>query len=610
MGCCGQAVGQPSKNTMLGTQSSQEIKFSNDSIVVNDGPNQIAKIDLCALTFEYEQFIRTAIKLPPNASNIPLQYSGLLGNNITFLLITATYESGSVVATPYGRVYNDHADDYVNYFFKNEPDVVRHFADMMILTGTENAPVQEVLVNNPNVNYAVRLDIMAATTSTEIQDSTTSINENLSIKDLTWKDILSDPISNDFIVYSNGTPVAYIDRDKIAGIEVNGKILSIDDTAIGQIDLTFIDDFNANQANSILTWAMASTTNNITSGMQADTVAPIITYTQEFTTDIILDNEGTSSTTGYDGVITKDDLYALWIESVIDDRDGNMLLDDNNMTIIEIESGNEVNAITRHGKYDTTIQVNDIAQNVAKDTFIINVKDTKAARQIVDMWVYNYVKGITVQPDIYLQDYTGNAINKQDLIDLVIAQIVDERDGEISKNINNVDVTILHSNIAMEHIDAPGTYYIQFTVKDSDKNASSNLWENISIILTDQLNVEVDHLILEIKTNTAPTVIWKDGSSYEIGLYEFSVNGIISKNQLYSHLVIDVEDDRTSTSDIFLINSSIIKTHEYDIDDEVYVPISNEELFYIDAKGIYTYQVQHIDSDAYISTDQKTVKII
>lgn len=610
MGCCGQAVGQPSKNTMGGTHESQEIKFSNDSIVVNDGPNQIAKIDLCDITINYEQFIRTAIKLPPNSSNIPLQYCGLLGNNITFLMITATYDTTKFVSTPYGRAMLDPGEDFVDYFFKDEPEIIRHFAEMMILTGTEYAPIREVLVNNPNPNNAVRLDILAATTSTEIQDSTTSINDDLSIKDLLWTDILSDPISNDFIVYSKSAPVAYIDRDKIAGIEVNGKILSIDDTAVGQIDLTFVDDFNANQGNSILTWAMKSPNNVITSGKQADTIAPIITYKQGFTTDIILNNSGTNSTTGYDGIITKDELYELWIESVIDDRDGEILLDDNNMIIIELESGNEVNAITRHGKYDITIQVNDIAQNIAKDNFIINVKDTKAARQIVQTWVYNYIKDITGQPDIYLEDYTGKAINKQDLIDLSIESILDERDGELSKNINNVNVTILRNNIAVDYIDAAGVYYVQYTVKDSDANTSSLLWQTFDNVLTDQLNVEVDHLILNIKANTAPIVTWKEGAPYSIDLYQFNINGIISKNQLYQYLIADVYDDRTPPSNIFLIDSSITKTHEYDETLDEYVTITAEEIFYIDRKGIYVYQVQHIDSDADISTEQQNITIL
>lgn len=609
MGCCGQAVGQPSKNTMLGTNDGQEIKFSNDSVVVNDGPNQIAKIDLCDITINYEQFIRTAIKLPPNSTNIPLQYCGLLGSNITFLMITATYESTKFVATPYGRAMLDPNDDFVDYFFKNEPEVIRHFAEMMVLTGTEYAPIPEVLVNNPNPNNSVRLDILAATTSTNIQDSTTSINGDLAIKDLLWTDILSDPVSNDFIVYSKGAPVAYIDRDKIAGIEVNGKILSIDDTAVGQIDLTFVDDFNANQANSILTWAMKDPNNFISAGTKADTVTPVITYKQDFTTDIILQDNGTNSTTGYDGIITKDNLYELWIESVIDDRDGVILLDDNNMIIVELSTGHEVNAITRHGKYDITIQVNDIAQNIVKDNFIINVKDTKAARQIIQTWVYNYVKGITEQPDIYIQDYTGDAINKQDLIDLSIEQIVDERDGEISKNINNVNVTILRNNVAVDYIDTAGVYYIKYTVKDSDKNTSSLLWQTFDVVLTDQMDTEVDHLILNVKTNTAPVVIWKEGAPYDINLYQFNVNGIISKNQLYKYLIIDVEDDRTPSTNIFLIDSTLTKTHEYDEELAEYVMIDNVEAFYIDQKGIYIYQVQHIDSDADISTDQKTIKI-
>jgi len=611
MGCCGQTIGRPHTNDFLGTKDGANIRFSNNSVVVTDGPNTLAKLDLCELNIPYEQFTRTSITLKPNASNVPLQYAGLLGSNITYLLLVATYEA-STVSRPTADDMNMN-NWYVDYFFKTEPEVIRHFAQMMVLTGTEYAPIPEVLLNNPSPNRSVKIDIIAATTSTEIEDSTSSINENYDIVDALWTDILTDPNSGDFVIYSKGSAVAYIDISKISNIEVNGKILSFDDTAVGKIDITFIDDFNANQANSIITWAMKDSANVIRPNMSADLQPPVITYKDTFTTEIILNLEGTNSTNGFNNIITKQDLYNLWIESVVDNRDGNIILDDTNMIIIELATGNEINAISRHGKYDVTIQVHDIAQNITKDTFLINVKDTKAAKQIVQTWVTNYIKNGGDQKIIYLQDYTGDIINKQDLIELVIDNIVDERDGQIPMNINNVNVTILQNNISLDYITEENTYYIQFEVKDSDNNVSMLLWENENTILTDQLNNPADHIVLFIRNNEAPEVIWRNdngSNGYIIDLYQFNVNGIISKNQLYSYLVLDVTDDRTDRQNIFLINSKIIKTHKYDETLDEYIGIDPEELYYIDSKGIYTYEVQHIDSDSDISTELKTITII
>jgi len=608
MGCCGQTIGRPHTNDFLGTKDNSNIRFSNNSVVVTDGPNTLAKIDLCELNIPYEQFTRTSITLKPNASNVPLQYVGLLGSNITYLLLVATYESSTVHRPTSNDM--DMNNWYVDYFFKTEPDIIRHFAQMMVLTGTEYAPISEVLLNNPSPNRSVKIDIIAATTSTDIQDSTTSINEYYEITNALWTDILTDPNSGDFIIYSKGSPVAYIDRTKISNIEVNGRILSFDDIAVGQIDITFIDDFNANQANSIITWAMNDSNNIIRLGMSADLDAPVITYKDTFTTEIILNLEGTNSTNAFNDIITKQDLYAMWIESVIDNRDGELLLDDTNMTIIELETGNNINAITRHGKYDITIQVTDIAQNIFKDAFLINVKDTKAAKQIVKTWITNYIKNGAEQKLIYLQDYSGDMIKKQDLIDLVLDKVIDERDGLIPLNINNINVTILQNNINLEYITEENIYYIQFEVIDNDKNTSTILWENENVILTDQLNNQVDHIILFIQQNESPDVQWRQPEPYEIDLYQFNVNGIISKNQLYTYLVLDVIDDRTNRQNIFLIDSKIIKTHDYNEETQEYVGIDHVELYYVDSKGIYTYEVQHIDSDAEISTDLKTITII
>jgi len=260
MGCCGQ---NSNNNDFLDNKDNQNIRFSNNSVIVTDGSNTLAKIDLCKLNIPYEQFTRSTIILQPSTSNVPLQYTGLLGNNITYLLLYATYEASTVHRPTSDDM--DYNNWYVDYFFKTEPEIIRHFAQIMMLTGTEYAPIPEVLLNNPSPNRSVKIEIIAATTNTNIEDSTSTFNNDYKIVDALWTDILTDPNSGDFIIYSKGSAVAYIDRFKISNIEVNGKILSFDDVSVGQIDITFVDDFNANQANSIITWAMSDSNNVISS---------------------------------------------------------------------------------------------------------------------------------------------------------------------------------------------------------------------------------------------------------------------------------------------------------------------------------------------------------
>ncbi|MFV2015068.1 MAG: hypothetical protein ACC656_06555, partial [Candidatus Heimdallarchaeota archaeon] len=542
MGCCDHAIGKPNTGTgaIWPKDEEQYIRYSNNSIEVIDGAQSLASLDVCKLRHPYEQFVRTSIKLPPNTFNATLNYTSLLGPYITYLAIVATYEVpirqiAAVAHNNYAPPNADPAEVYLEYFFVPQPEVVRYFTNIMILTGSENRPLPEVRVNNSNHKISVRLDIIAATTATDPSEGSSAVGE-VKITDIFWTDILSDETSGDFIIYKDGISIAYIDRAQIAGIEVNGKIISIDDKAIGQIDMGFVDDWNAHQANSILTWAMDNLQRRIKKGTQADLESPVITYKDDFTTDIKIENDS-------QWVITKEDLLDSWVESVIDNRDGEIILDNTNIEIIDLSTGNEVNAITRVGKYDITIRVKDIAQNETVDNFVISVSDTKSARQVVKSWVTTYVKELTEQESIYLQDYPNDIINKQDLIDLVIEEIYDEQDGTVGKNVNNVDVEIVENNIVYEVIDHQGTYYTQYTVKDSDKNTSNLLWENKSTILTDSNDVEVNFLILEIQDNDPPKVVWREPEPYEIDLYEFNVNGIISKSQLYKYLVIDVVDD-------------------------------------------------------------------
>ena len=602
MGCCGQSVGNPGTGNGLIGDPNKYIQFSGDKLVVNDGPNQVFKINLCDFKIPLENYFATTITVPPGATNVPLQYCGALGNQITYLWIQPEYSSENKIPE----------DNYMEYFFKPNPEVVRYFGPMLVLSGTEKVPVPEVLVNNPHPKYSVNLTILAATTNVSMSTGGTIVGDTFSLTDMKWTDILSDPVSKDLIIYKNNAPAAYIELAKISNIEVDGKFITIDDTAIGEIVIKFVDDFNANQANSAITWVMKDPERNmLTPSTQADTTPPEVTYADTFTTEIILNLEGTNSTGGFNTMITKQDIIDLWIESVIDNRDGEIILDDTNITIIEIETGNEINAITRHGKYEVTITVRDVAQNAFVDSYVINVKDTKAAKMIVQQWVTNTVKMIAAQPDIYLQDYSADTLNEQDLIDLTLSSVIDERDGNIPLNTRSIRVEMTLNNVVYNVIDTPGTWVLRYFVVDSDNNVSQSLYENENQILTNHLNTEVNELVLEIKENQEPVVTWRnEPEPYELGLFQFNVNGIINKNDLYNYLIIDVSDDRTPQNEIYLIDSKIIQTHTYDSNSDQYIPTSPVELFYIHEKGIYTYQVQHIDNDATINTDQKSVKIL
>ena len=83
-----------------------------------------------------------------------------------------------------------------------------------------------------------------------------------------------------------------------------------------------------------------------------------------------------------------------------------------------------------------------------------------------------------------------------------------------------------------------------------------------------------------------------------ISLYQFNINGIISKNDLYNFLIVSVQDDRTPSVDIVLIQNQIFNQ------------FTSQELVYIDAVGTYTFLTQHQDSDGKIGTASVIVTVV
>ena len=497
MSCCGPS--NVTNSSLLTNNNSKIIKFYRDKLVANNGPNMLMDMDLCNLNIPFDQIFRAQIRLPKQASNVSMQYENVLGVAATFVAIKVTYD-------PKNKITDD---NFIEYFFQGQPDPTRSIGKFMILTGTESEPVPPIALNNPSTKYDVLVDVMAATTKVTFQNDVSQIPGSQNIDNMLWTDILSDPTTGNFVIYSKGTPVAYIDLDQIVSIELNGRIILVDDRSAGEYTLMFVDDYNANQANSLLTWAMGNRNNRITLGMQADTTPPVITYTPTFSTTILLDNYATTSG-GVNYLITKQDLIALWILSVVDNRDGSITLDDSNIIITPLNSVTPINAITEYGRYSIVIQVDDAARNRALDTFVLNVKNLNAPRIIVQSQYATQISQglpIGVSNKIWIDDYPFTQINKQNVIDIFLQQVIDTEDGNISLNVNNVIVTIYDStNVSLNTIAQGGIYNFSFSVSDSDDNSSSQLYSDVNTPLRDQFNNLVSVFSATISADQPPTV--------------------------------------------------------------------------------------------------------
>lgn len=585
MGCLN-CPGSVSTSRLLAT-STKMIKISKDRIVATNGPNVLVDLDLCGLNIPYDQVFRSQIRIPKNSANVSLQYENALGLKTTFVAIKATYD-------PKNKILDD---NHLTYFFKGEADLPRYMGKLMILTGTETAPIPPVYLTNES-NYDVVVDVMAATTFVDFEESASQVVPgSMSFYDVLWTDLLSDPQTGDLIIYSQGAPVAYINLDEIVSVELNGRIILIDDRSIGEYTIVFKDDFNANQANSLIQWVMADRTRRITLGMSADTTAPVVTFTPNFSTTIILDNYATTSG-GVSYLITKQDLIALWIQSVVDNRDGVIIMDDSNITITPVNSVTPVNAITDYGHYSIVIQVEDAARNLSLDTFVLNVKDLVAPKIILNSYYSQQISSGFLIGDpnypaaqrIWVNDYSLSQINKQNLIDLFIAQVIDNHDGNIPLHVENIAVTIQNNlNQSINTISTVGTYIVYFTVTDSDGNSSNLLWKDINTQQVDQFNNVVTSFSFYVSVNQAPVVTFRSPLN-PISLYQFNINGIINKSDLLTYLVTSVTDDRTPSVDILFVQS------------QIFDQMTSSELVFINATGSYNFLVQYQDGDGKIGT--------
>ena len=220
----------------------------------------------------------------------------------------------------------------------------------------------------------------------------------------------------------------------------------------------------------------------------------------------------------------------------------------------------------------------------------------------------------TQTTNIYLEDFSGKKITKQNLLDLLLSEIWDDRDGEILRHINNVDVDItrMSDNILISEIIAEGYYTITMNCEDTDNNIGSEFWLNRNVSL---YNNFIKILVRENK----PPVIFINEINFQ-KLSTFSGN-TITRGNINSIYVNKVLDDRDGVIATDMLNIRIFQTGEDSTSGtngtSWFYPqysdgtsgvgvvfqyiIPEVEILYIDEIGEYRIQVKVQDSDGAIT---------
>ena len=380
IGCGGSSVFGP---------SNQYIKVNAGDFVAVNGSNASEKMSLSDLRMPFKQILKSRIILKPGQANYLLNHLGM-GDNATFLLIKATYDSKSVIQD----------DNYVDWSFYDSLGTINQFAQVMLLTGNNTHRVKQMYLTNPNTKYPVSLDVMVAV----IDDNYSFFNDNInqtatSFTDLEYGDIHTHVPGESIVINDKSTPVRpliYFMINNINSIERNGKILTVDDNALSTILLAFKTEADAIQAHSLLTYIIENPDIDIdltpldnqdpviyfnsTAGVGGSYILynDGITIGATFSAPYNTSNDGLTFETsislaqfGTYNVLTKSDLIGLLIDNITDNRDGQMGLLPSNI-ILKNNSLTEVVGITASGTYSMTFNYSDIAQNYL-DGVVVNL---------------------------------------------------------------------------------------------------------------------------------------------------------------------------------------------------------------------------------------------
>ena len=375
-------------NSLFGNIKDNSLRFYQNSLIASEGSNMVQKMLLNRMVFPYEQLLRGKITLEAGKCKYLLNHLGL-GDNATFLAIVASYDDDSVIE----------ANNFVQYSYYSTPNNWYSFSQMLLLTGNSENRVEQLYLTNPNKNYPVTLEIMVGiidSNSGFFQDicGTDSAKDGIvKYKNLRYGDITTWEVGETIAILNpSGVPKAYISIEDINGVEKNGKEITINDYAVGKIILCFVDEYNAFQALSIISWVLEDITRDIGDlNPLNDDIAPIVTFEENV---FLLGNSMVIQSpiirlTSEDGeefeslpiilnnmpnnVIAKEDLIQFLIYEVEDNRDGIINISSDNIILTD-EFDNVYTSINSIGEYFIKLNISDVANNFVNPNITIKIE--------------------------------------------------------------------------------------------------------------------------------------------------------------------------------------------------------------------------------------------
>lgn len=374
-------------NSLFGP-SSQYIKVNSGDFIAVNGSNTAEKLILSDLRMPFKQILKGRVMLKAGQANYLLNHLGL-GDNATFLCIKAKYDAKSVIE----------ADNYVQWCYYDALTSLNSFAQMMVLTGNSTNRVKQLYLTNPSTKYPVYLDIMVGVIDDTYSFFNDSVNQTATtFTDLEYTDIHSHVVGESIVINDKSTPVRpliYMMIFNINSIERDGKILTIDDSALNTVLLSFKTESDAVQAQSLLNYVIENPSIDIDNMSPViDSEDPVITfypYVNNSSSNDFISLNGATSSLGFStaqgltfstsisfsafatqSVITKQSLIDILISDIEDNRDGAMSILPSNVVIISGSSSLVQTNIASTGTYSMSFEYSDIALNYL-DRVVLNL---------------------------------------------------------------------------------------------------------------------------------------------------------------------------------------------------------------------------------------------
>ena len=437
------------------------IKPYECAMLVVEGPNLKGKMNLDGLEIKYENFALTQLTLNPESKDQPMLY-GFLGNNITFLMVKAKF-------LPVDPNWAVESEQYIEYYFSDDPTKVRQMGQLMILSGNSAKRIPQIYFNNPNTKFNVYLDVLMANLAQDDLTNLSQYSNTSSFDGLYYNSIISDKViyqiptgtgSTELIITDPiGNPIMvipYINIRTISKIDPLTLLIGLDTEE--KVKLGFLSEYNTDQANARINWVLKSQRYRILTptSPSMDIIPPVINWKTLETGVTYSVNSGATQVyfPSYTGVtFTPTDLKTMFIQSIYDNMDGNIDVYDSSVLIYLVNDIVPLTGISEGGIYDLYFSITDLAGNIStyeKYLYVSNMPPTIIFKQ-----GYTYSGFTMALNDSYRSNITPNAVR-----DLTVDSVFDY----VDKDLTIYDIVIASNGFTGFTITETGLTNITYTL--------------------------------------------------------------------------------------------------------------------------------------------------